>query len=65
MLTLQKNYSFLSFYSTFFDSKIHKHPACKMNRDEQGESRLKIRSFEWTFFLNDLKVFLLQLRSIF
>ena len=25
-----------SFYSSIFHSKIHKHPACKMNRDEQG-----------------------------
>ena len=57
--------SFLSFHSSIFHSKIHKHPACKMNRDEHGESRLKIRSFEWTYFLNDPKVFLLQLRSIF
>ena len=61
----KKNNSFLSFHSSIFHSKIHKHPACKMNRDEHGESRLKIRSFEWTYFLNDPKVFLLQLRSIF
>ena len=49
----------------FSFKKINKHPACKMSRDEHGESRLKIRSFEWTYFLHDPKVFLLQLRSIF
>ena len=37
MLSLQKkNDSFLSFHSSIFHSKIHKHPAFKMNRDEQG-----------------------------
>ena len=65
MLSLQKNYYFLPFHFSFFHSNIHKHPACKMNRDEHGESRLKIRSFERTYFLNDPKVFLLQLGSIF
>ena len=64
MLTLQKNNYFLPFHSSIFHSKIHKHPARKMNRDEQGESRFKIRSFERTYFLNDPKVFFLQLRSI-
>ena len=65
MLSLQKNNSFLSFHSPIFLLKIHKQPACKMNRDEQGRSRLKIRSLEWTYFLNDPKIFLLQLRFIF
>ena len=37
---------------------------CKMNKDEQGGSRSKIRSFEWTYFLNDPKVFSLELKSI-
>ena len=27
---------------------------CKMNRDEEGD---KIRGFEWTYYLNDPKVF--------
>ena len=36
MLSLQKNIFFLPFHSLIFHSKIHKHPACKMNRDEQG-----------------------------
>ena len=36
MLNLQKKNSFLSFYFSVFHSKIHKHPARKMNRDEQG-----------------------------
>ena len=31
----KKNH-FLSFHSSIFDLKIHKHPACKMNRYEQG-----------------------------
>ena len=65
MLSLQKNNYFLPFHPTIFHSKIHKHPACKMNRDKLGERRLKIRSFEWTYFSNEPKVFLLQLRSIF
>ena len=46
ILGLQRNNYFLPFHSSIFLSKIHKHPACKMNRDEHGESRLKIRSFE-------------------
>ena len=29
-------YILFSFHSLIFHSKIHKHPACKMNRDEQG-----------------------------
>ena len=65
MLSLQKYNSFLSFYSLNFHSKIHQHPAFKMNRDEQGESRSKIRSFELTYFSNDPNVVLLQQRSIF
>ena len=32
----KKNNSFLIFHSPIFYSKIHKHFACKMNRDEQG-----------------------------
>ena len=36
MLSLQKNNSFLSFHSSIFHSKLHKHPAFKMNRNEQG-----------------------------
>ena len=36
MLSLQKNNSFLSFHSSIFHSKIHKHPAFKMNRNKQG-----------------------------
>ena len=41
MLNSQKNkieekYYFGSFHSSIFLSKIHNHPACKMNRDEQG-----------------------------
>ena len=35
-MSLQENNSFLSFHSLMFHSKIHEHPACKMNRDEQG-----------------------------
>ena len=35
MLSLQKNNYFLSFHSSIFHSKNHKHPAFKMNRDEQ------------------------------
>ena len=46
MLSLQKNDSFFSFHSPIFHSKIHKHPAFKMNRDEQERSRSKIRSLE-------------------
>ena len=46
MLSLQTNDSFLSFHSPVFHSKIHKYTACKMNRDEQGGSRSKIRGFE-------------------
>ena len=65
MMSLQKNNSFLPFHSSIFHLKIHKHPACKMNRDEHGKSRLKIGSFEWTNFLNDPEVFSLQLRSVF
>ena len=36
MLSLQKNNFFLSFHSSIFHSKkFNKHPAGKMNRDEQ------------------------------
>ena len=35
-MSLQENNSFLSFHSLMFHSKIHEHPACEMNRDEQG-----------------------------
>ena len=37
MLSLQKKY-FFSLFSllNFSFQKIHNHPACKMNRDEQG-----------------------------
>ena len=36
MLSFQKNNCFLPFHSSIFHSKVHKHPACKMNRDGQG-----------------------------
>ena len=49
----------LSFHSPMFRSKIHKHPACKLNRDKQVLSKWKIRIFKWTYLLNDPKVFLL------
>ena len=65
MLSLQKNNFFLPFHSSIFHSKIHKHPACKMNRDEQGGAGQKFEVFSEHNFLNDPKVFLLQLRSIF
>ena len=65
MMSLQKNNSFLPFHTSIFHSKMHKHSACQINRDEHGEKRLKIESFEGTYFLNDPKVFLLQLRSVF
>ena len=43
MLSVQKkNNSFLSFPSSVFHSKIHKHPASKMNRDEQGGAGRKL-----------------------
>ena len=64
MLSLQKNNSFLPFHSSIFHSKIHKHPACKMNRDEQLRSWSKLEALS-EHFLNDPKVFLLQLRPIF
>ena len=63
MLGLQKNNYFLSFQSLVFHSKIHKHPACKMNRGEQSGSRSKIRSLEWTYFLNDPKVFFVATKT--
>ena len=65
MLSLQKNNSFLYLESTISHSKINKHPAYKMNWDEQGGSMSKSRNFELTNFLNDPKVILLQSRSIF
>ena len=40
--------SFLPFHSSIFHSKTHKHPACKLNRNEHGKSRLEIRRFERT-----------------
>ena len=36
MFSLQKNNSFLCFRSSIFDSKIHKHFACKMNKGAGG-----------------------------
>ena len=60
MLSLQKK-KFFSLFSllNFSFKKIDKHPACETNRDEQGGAGKK---FE---VLNDPKVFLLELRSIF
>ena len=50
MLSLQKNDFFLLFYSSIFHSKIHKHPACKMNKDEQGGASRKLEVLsEYTF----------------
>ena len=46
MLSLQNNNSYLFFHSPIFHSKIYKHFVCKLNRDEQGKSETKIRSFE-------------------
>ena len=51
-MSLQENNSFLSFHSLMFHSKIHEHPACKMNRDEQGGAGRKSEvlsehTFEW------------------
>ena len=63
-LSLQKKIFFLPFHSYMFHLKIHKHTACKMNMDEHGKSRLKTWSFQWTYFLNDPKAFLLHERSI-
>ena len=55
MLSLQKkkkkkNY-FLFFHSSiFYSKKIHKHPACKMNRDEQRGAGQKFEDLsEHTF----------------
>ena len=48
----KKNNSFLSFHSSIFHSKIHKHPACKMNRDEQGGAGQKFEVLsEHTFWM--------------
>ena len=53
MLSLQKNdYNYLLslFTPQFFIQKIHMHPACKMNRDEQEGSGRKFEVFsEHTF----------------
>ena len=44
------NNYFLSFHYQIFHSEIHKHPACKMNRDEQLRSRSKLEALsEHTF----------------
>ena len=43
MLSLQKNNSFLSFHSPIFHAKVHKHPACHMNRDEQRGAGRKLK----------------------
>ena len=49
MLSLQrKNESFLYFHSSIFNSKIHKHPAFKMNRDEQGGLGQKFEAIIWS-----------------
>ena len=44
----KKNDSFLSFHSSIFHSKIHKHPAFKMNRDEQGGAGQKFEAITWS-----------------
>ena len=49
----------------FSFKKIHKHPACKMNRGEQGGAGQKFEVLCEHTFLNDCKVFLLHLRSTF
>ena len=48
----KKNSSFLSFHSSVFHSKIHKHPAFKMNRDKQGgeDQKFEVLS-EYTFWM--------------
>ena len=54
MLSLQKNdFSLFSlFHSSIFHSKIHKHPAFKMNRDEQGGAGWKLEVLsEHTFWM--------------
>ena len=53
MLSLQKkNNSLLSFHSSIFHSKIHKHPARKMNRGEQGGAGWKFEVLsEHTFWM--------------
>ena len=39
-----KKESFLSFYSSiFYSKKIHMHPGCKMNVDEQGGAGQKFQ----------------------
>ena len=58
MLSLQKKKILFSLFTPQLIS-IDKHPACETNRDEQGGAGKK---FE---VLNDPKVFLLELRSIF
>ena len=42
MFSLQKSNFFLSLHSPTFHSKIHKHPACKLNRDKQGGAGQKL-----------------------
>ena len=50
MLSLQKKNSFLFSLLNFSFKKIHKHPACKMNRDEQGGAGQKFEFFsKYTF----------------
>ena len=44
----KKNNSFLSFHSSIFHLKIHKHPAFKMNRDEQGGAGQKFEAIIWS-----------------
>ena len=41
----KNNDSFLSFLSSIFHSKIHKHPTFKMNRDEQEGQKFEAKKF--------------------
>ena len=52
----KKNH-FLSFHSSIFDLKIHKHPACKMNRHEQGGAGRKSEVLNKHTFLMTPKSF--------
>ena len=54
-MSLQKNY-FLSFHSLIFHSNVHKHPACKMERDEQEGASRKLEVLSEHVFLNDSKI---------
>ena len=45
----KKNGSFLSFHSSIFYSKIHKHPTFKTNRDEQGWAGQKFEAIIWSW----------------